>query len=73
MIVQIEDQGQDFTSFVLDSKNVIVETKPFQGWVWNGAKILNRRIKPGCRLKLVGPRDKIVRELRYPVISVSLG
>lgn len=37
--ITLEDNGQDFLEFTCDENGIIVETKPFQGSIWNGANI----------------------------------
>ena len=69
--VRLEDQGQDFTEFdIVFGK--IVETRPFQGWAWNGRAVLNENLSAGDKLLLnsIHTTGKVV-ELRYPVVSVE--
>lgn len=37
--ITLEDNGQDFLEFICDERGKIIETKPFQGSVWNGGFI----------------------------------
>lgn len=37
--LQLEDHGQDFTLFVVNEENVIVDCQPFQQDVWIGKKL----------------------------------
>ena len=37
--IELEDNGQDFLSFIVDENCVIIETQPFQGKIWNGSYI----------------------------------
>jgi len=72
--IELEDHGQDFTSFIVDEDGNVVETKPCQGWVWNGSKVMNKRIRVGSRLILRTPNMAPVSEpltLRYRVIAIS--
>lgn len=66
--VALEDHGQDFLEF--DVKDgCIVDTRPFQGWVWNGKRVADKLIYPGLRLDLVAS-DGVTMRLRYPVEAV---
>lgn len=38
-LIELEDNGQDFLSFETDGIGTIIETKPFQGGIWNGGFI----------------------------------
>ena len=38
-IIELEDNGQDFLEFTTDGIGTIIQTKPFQGSVWNGGYI----------------------------------
>lgn len=51
-IVELEDQGQGFLRFYLDKHGVITHTEPFQGWLWNGRRVLQKKIEVGTRLRL---------------------
>jgi len=68
-IIEIEDQGQDFTEIHVDENNVITETRPFQGWLWKGFQIVQKQICRGMKLRLRKRGTKPLI-LKYPVISV---
>lgn len=69
-IIYLRDDGQDFTAFVVGSDNVIVHAQPFQGWVWRGFRILQKRICLGALLRIQKPGQKPLT-LRYPVVAVG--
>lgn len=69
IVVKLEDQGQDFTEFVLEDQ-MIVEAWPFQTGVWAGYRVRPKTLRPGTRLKLSKP-GKADLPLRYPVIGVE--
>ena len=71
-IIEIEDQGQDFTKFCIDENNIIVDAGPFQGWLWKGFQVIQKRIRPGMKLRLRKRGSKPLI-LKYPVISVRKG
>jgi hypothetical protein len=68
-IVELEDQGQDFTELHVDENNEIINARPFQGWVWQGFQIVQGQILPGMRLRL-RKRGHHPLILKYPVLSV---
>jgi hypothetical protein len=39
--IHFVDQHQDFTSWDLDEKGVVIACRPFQGWVWCHRRVLN--------------------------------
>jgi hypothetical protein len=70
-IVDLEDRGQDFTSFYVDDDNVITDAVPFQGWVWSGFRIHQKRIRVGMKLRMAKGAQRIV--LRYAVVGIRPG
>lgn len=68
--VRLQDFGQDFLEFDLDENNVIVETRPFQGWLWNGRTILEESLRRH-RLPILVKPDGTSLELRYPIERIS--
>lgn len=68
MTVVLEDWGQDFLEFDIKGGR-IVATRPMQGWVWNGMKVVNKAIHSGRPLYLEADASKNLR-LNYPVESV---
>lgn len=73
-IIELEDCGQDFTEFYVNDKNVIVEARPFQTWVWGGMRIapdpVHDPVHEGMKLKLYKKGSKKPMQLRYRVIGV---
>ena len=69
--VRLEDQGQDVLEFDI-FLGKIVETRPCQGWCWNGRAVLNENLAVGDRLLLdsIDTAGKVI-ELRYLVVSVE--
>lgn len=39
MIIELEDNGQDFTELHVNQDGVVIDAKPFQSSVWQGARI----------------------------------
>lgn len=67
MTVVLEDCGQDFLEFDIFGCR-IVDTRPFQGFVWNGKQIVNDTINVGDRIVIWTSEG--TRPLLYPVIAV---
>jgi len=68
--IELRDEGQDFTKLFLDGDGVITGAAPFQGWLWKGYQVLQKRIRAGMFLRIRKPGQKPLR-LRYPVIAVA--
>lgn len=66
--IELADFGQDFLEFDIKG-GVIIATRPFQGFVWDGQEVLNETISVGDHIVLRDPRGE--REVRYPVVDVK--
>ncbi len=49
--VYLEDHGQDFLEWDIED-GIVVDCRPFQGWLWNGTKVHNTNIQPGDILEI---------------------
>jgi len=67
--VHFEDHGQDFLEWDIKD-GVVVDCRPFQGWIWNGTKVHNTDIQAGDILQITTP-DGMERTLKYPVEEVE--
>lgn len=70
--VELQDEGQDFLEFdIVDGR--IQATRPFQGFVWNGRRVINASIQAGDTLVLSRKEGEVgeVLRLRYPVTRVQ--
>jgi len=67
--VHLEDHGQDFLRWDIKD-GVVVESYPYQGWVWNGVKIINEEFGPGDKL-IIQRGDSAVMTLNYPVEKIE--
>lgn len=45
--IHLEDMGQDFLYFIVEGRKII-ETHPFQGFVWNGRIIVSNLVVGGA-------------------------
>ena len=67
--VELEDHGQDFLYF--DIKNgKIVDTRPWQSFVWNGRTVLNPNIAKGERILFEDDHGRTLT-LNYKLIKVT--
>ena len=66
--IHFEDHGQDFLAWDIED-GVVVDCRPYQGWLWNGTKVLNTNIQPGDILEFIG-KDGGCLTLKYPVERV---
>lgn len=69
--IRLEDRGQDFTYWTIDRDGVVVDCGPFQGWLWNGTRILNRNIRRGDILTILPKGAAEPTTLLYPVVSID--
>ncbi len=73
--LHLEDQGQDFLEFDINDENIIINTRPFQGWVWDGRKILNPKTVEAGDFLTLSKKDQHDKsdflELKYPVERVE--
>ena len=67
--VIFEDHGQDFLEWDIED-GVVVDCRPFQGWLWNGTRVHNDPISPGMILEIT-PVTGGRTTLNYPVEKVE--
>jgi len=66
--VYLEDHSQDFLEWDIED-GVVIECRPFQGWLWNGTKVHNTDIQPGDILEITVKGSRTT--LNYPVERVN--
>lgn len=67
--IQFEDHGQDFLEF--DIRNsVVTACRPFQDWLWVGAKVRNSSIRKGSFLRIATKSCRLGLTLKYPIDRV---
>jgi len=68
--LELEDHGQDFTTWDLDEDGVVIDSQPFQASVWRGVRVRNHRLlRAGAQLQLT-LEDGRELTLNYPVAMV---
>lgn len=68
--IKLEDHGQDFLEWDIE-KGRVVGCRPFQGSVWIGTRVLNKRPRKGSVLRIIPPRQRAANTLKYRVESVG--
>jgi hypothetical protein len=69
ILVEFADEGQDFLRWVIED-NVIIDCQPFQGWLWNGKRVLNAAtVRPGMKIIIQGSDGAAA--IIHPVASVT--
>jgi hypothetical protein len=72
--ITLEDCGQDFLVFYVDSVGKIIEAAPFQSSVWVGATIpiwSDEIVKPGELCPIHKPPHLMFSFLKYKIESVE--
>lgn len=74
-VVDLEDQGQDFTRWTLDETGLVVDCQPSQAWLWCGSRVPNHAaLAPGSILQVelsdAFGRLKRTMPLRYRAVRV---
>lgn len=69
-VIELRDQGQDFTKLFVDANGLVTGAWPFQGWVLAGFRLVQKRIRVGQRLRLRRTDLKGEITLKYPVVAI---
>jgi hypothetical protein len=68
-IIEFEDCGQDFLTWEIDGDGLVVKCEPFQGFVWEGCRVINHtRVKAGGNVWIF-TKDKQTLRMNYKCIS----
>lgn len=72
MTIAFADNGQDFLEWDVDDKTgVVVDCRPFQGWVWIGCVVCNAKtIKVGDAVHVTMPNSERVITLKHQALNV---
>ncbi|MCM2494572.1 hypothetical protein [Burkholderia glumae] len=71
LIIEFEDRGQDFTKWKCDEHDTVVECGPFQGWLWEGVRVIGATdLRRGDVVDFID-QDGNVRSLKYRVACVA--
>lgn len=74
--IKFEDHFQDFLEWDLDAHGNVVESRPFQGWLWCEARVTNMpALREGAfvkyRMEGSEPWSRAEHTIRYPLTSVQ--
>lgn len=67
-MLHFEDKGQDFLRWTVKD-GVVVNCEPFQGWLWNGTKVIDM-VEVGSKPIIVTPHGQ-PSELKYKIIRIE--
>ncbi|AOJ05103.1 hypothetical protein WS70_25635 [Burkholderia mayonis] len=71
LIIELEDRGQDFTEWKCDENGIVVECSPFQGWLWEGVRVIGATdLSRGDVVDFVDKQGRL-RTLNYRVARVT--
>lgn len=74
MTLHFEDHGQDFLRWELDRNGKVLASKPFQGSIWKGVKVLQPQLsRKGSIVRFVRPGESEEKTIRYPLTKVTKG
>lgn len=70
--IHFEDDGQDFLSWLVDDQGYVIESEPFQTWVWAGYQVLAlNTVRRGHLLNIKRPSDGEIRVMKHAVLRVQ--
>lgn len=72
--ITLEDKGQDVLALFVDSNGVVIDAKPFQSSVWNGAIVpigVAGMVKVGVECPIHNPPHIIFGCLKYRIEAVE--
>lgn len=69
IIIEFEDDGQDFLKWELDSEDRVVDCTPFQGSIWCGKYVFcPKSLYPGMRVEY---SDTPITKVNQPLQSIK--
>lgn len=69
-ILHLDDQGQDFTRWVIDETGLIVDAGPFQSSVWSGCIVdLDSVFEHDCPVFTSKQGDRL--QLNYAILEIE--
>jgi hypothetical protein len=70
-VITFEDQGQDFLTWTIDETGLVVDCKPFQGFVWCGCTVMNNKgVRAGANVWVYTKQGQALC-MKYKAISVK--
>ena len=74
MTIHFADHGQDFLEWDVSAEGLVLEARPYQGWLWKGCKVINGAdLVPGSIVQFTRPGDgDKALTIKYPVTEVGV-
>ncbi len=70
--ILFEDHGQDFLEWDINELGEVVDSRPYQGWIWSGCMVLNlKELLAGDRISVDIETPRGFRTVNYPIKSVG--
>lgn len=71
IVIEFEDHGQDFITWVVDRYGKVVDCQPFQYWIWTKKEVLMETLQVGQLVDYFDPTTGDWRSIKYPVKSIT--
>lgn len=74
ILIELEDNGQDFLQILCDDNGIVIETRPFQTDIWKGASIPihdKDMFAIGEELPINHPPNIIFGFLKHKIIKIT--
>jgi hypothetical protein len=68
-IIEFEDFGQDFLTWFIDERGYVLDSQPFQRWIWAGRFTIPETAKVGEKLAIWTGEESYVN---YPIKSIEV-
>jgi len=71
LTIHFEDKGQDFLFWKVDAAGAVIESGPFQGWVWVDCKVIGAQALREGDLVDFADRNGKLHTLSYRVARIE--
>lgn len=68
-IIEFEDFGQDFLTWFIDERGYVLDSQPFQRWMWAGKFTIPQTAKIGEQLAIWSDGESYVN---YPIKNILI-
>lgn len=68
--IEFADHGQDFLRWKIRD-SIVTDCQPFQGGIWCGMRVLNRRLRFGDFVRLAAAVNRPAMTVRYAVVRAT--
>lgn len=72
--IHFTDNGQDFLEWDVSAEGLVLDVRPFQGWLWKGCKVTNMAdLAPDGIVQFTRPGDgDKTLTVKYPVVEIEV-